>query len=592
MSYLFSGEICGRLCPECDEPLVGSTIRLYRPEREAGGDGGGVATATRVKQTLAILTPQQVEAKQALLLAEATLDENGRFAVQLGESYDGGAFEIDVDCATVPHLKRKPRSAPVQFVVTTLTPEWHEEKRQSVAEWETCLPSQFWSVIRKQFGGWVICGHCHAKGTTLPVADVVVSAFDVDWIQDDPLGTATTDASGHFRIDYSLEDFERTPLGIPFELTQPGPDVYFHCELNGAPVLDEPRTRGRDPDREDVGPVFCVELELDVTVGPPVKDAHFTHAGDFDIDYDIDHTTGLTNKAVLGHGGPGYAFWGSVLFRGFCPKVNPGNPAETMRYRFLYDDGSGDTPIAGAMIAPISAGSRPIQWDFGGGPVWVWQPIVIQGTGVGSPDLPVPASGPTVPDHVIVADGDGWIEVDQRAIDDGFFDLLGFDTAAVVPGGAAPVGSAGSAVPTPENGKSLKITFQAATVAPGPPNVIFTNDLAAFHVNNWVEAHALWITQLGGGCNGIASSLDLEWTVDHELLRDFSVGISSAAGPQPLSNPLPSGVGPRGGFGTVHEDTSGWAKCSYTASLTAQLRMTDGHYDDSGRTYPLTFCKT
>lgn len=589
MSYRLEGEICGRLCPECDEPLIG-LVRLYRQEEVArvGGDGGGAATLTSVKQTLAILSPDQVKARQSLLVAEAKLDADGRFSAELDKSYEGGLLEVDVYCETVPHLKGKPRSKPKQFAITMLKPEWQD----GVAEFETCLPAAFWSVFRKEFGGWVICGHCHATSTHLPIPNVHVWAKDVDWIQDDPLGDAITDSNGHFRIDYSVADFERTPLGIPWELTQPGPDVYFHCELNGVTVLDEPSSRGRASDREDVGAVFCVDLELDVTVGPPVKDAHFTHVGDFDIDFDIDSVTGLTNKAVLGHGGPGYGFWGSVLFRGFCPKQNPGGAHENMRYRFLYDDGSGQVPIAGAMIAPIASGSRPIQWDFGGGPVWVWQPVVIQGTGVSSPDLPVPASGPTVPVHVIVADGDGWVEVDQRSIDDGFFDLLGFNTASVVPGGAAPVGAPGAADPTPENGKSLAIIFEAATVGSSPPDVAFTNQLDALHVTNWVEAHALWISQLGAGCNGITSAIDIEWTIDHELLHSYSIGLSSAAGPQPLSTALPSGTGPRGGNGTTHEDTSGWAKCSYTCSLTARLRLTDGHYDDSGRTYPITFCKT
>ena len=597
MSYTLKGEICGRLCPECDEPLIG-IVRLYRPESYAvaGETAGGTATLTSVKQTLAILSPEQVEAKHQLLVGEAELDADGGFAVQLEKGYDGGPLELDVYCETVPHLKGRPRSKPKQFAVTMLTPEW-SEGRQQVASFETCLPSAFWSVFRKEFGGWTICGHYRAVGTHLPVPNVHVTAIDVDWIQDDPLGTAVSDSSGHFRIDYSVTDFERTPLGIPWELTQPGPDVYFKAMLNSATVLDEPSSRGRAPDREDVGAVFCVELDLDVSVGPPVKDAHFTHVGDFDVDFDIDALTGLTNKAVLGHGGPHYGFWGSVLFRGYCPKQNPGGAHENMRYRFLYDDGSGPTPIAGAMIAPISAGSRPVQWNFGGGLVWVWQPIVIQGTGTSSPQDPTPSPLPVgtwgpVPVHVIVADPDGWVEVDQWAIDDGFFDLLGLSTAAVAPGGGSPVGAAGSAVATPENGKSLAIVFEAATVGSSPAAVVFTNQLDALHVNNWVEAHALWISQLGAGCNGITSAIDIEHTVDHELLDSFSVAIGGAAWPQPLSTALPTGTGPRGGFGTTHEDTSGWAKCSYTVSLGARLRLTDGRYDDSGRSYPVTFCKS
>src|SRR5690242_11424027 len=107
MSYLFKGEICGRLCPDCDEPLVDEVVRLYRLESEPTpvGDGGGAATATRLKQTLALLSSEQVDTKQSRLLAEATLDADGRYEVEFGEGYDGGPFEIDVYCASVPHLK-------------------------------------------------------------------------------------------------------------------------------------------------------------------------------------------------------------------------------------------------------------------------------------------------------------------------------------------------------------------------------------------------------------------------------------------------------------------------------------------------------
>jgi len=40
-----------------------------------------------------------------------------------------------------------------------------------------------------------------------PLAGLVVKAFDKDLLFDDKLGTATTDASGKFRIDYSSIDF-------------------------------------------------------------------------------------------------------------------------------------------------------------------------------------------------------------------------------------------------------------------------------------------------------------------------------------------------------------------------------------------------
>jgi hypothetical protein len=50
---------------------------------------------------------------------------------------------------------------------------------------------------------------------------VRVRAFDADWLQDDDLGSAVTDGAGHFRIDYSRADFEKT-IFSPLTPTQIG----------------------------------------------------------------------------------------------------------------------------------------------------------------------------------------------------------------------------------------------------------------------------------------------------------------------------------------------------------------------------------
>src|ERR1039458_9759842 len=75
--------------------------------------------------------------------------------------------------------------------------------------------------------------------TGAPLGNIRVRAFDVDWLQDDDLGSAVTDANGHFRIDYVSTDFKKDIFGFNIELFG-GPDIYFKVEtLGGAPLLTE-----------------------------------------------------------------------------------------------------------------------------------------------------------------------------------------------------------------------------------------------------------------------------------------------------------------------------------------------------------------
>ena len=136
--------------------------------------------------------------------------------------------------------------------------------------WDYCIPHRFWCHFRSHFGAWTICGRVRVCDTGAAVGGVRVRAFDVDWLQDDDLGSAVTDGSGHFRIDYATADFKRTIFSpaINIELFG-GPDLYFRVEtLSSTPLLVEPPSRGRQPDRENVGHCFCVELCL--AEQPPV----------------------------------------------------------------------------------------------------------------------------------------------------------------------------------------------------------------------------------------------------------------------------------------------------------------------------------
>jgi hypothetical protein len=238
------------------------TVGLYRNRPDQSVTGLAVAAP---KDTLALLDNDAVATNRGSLIAETVAAADGSFAFQLGaeQNYEGGPFEIDVYCRTVPHRKPTKTPPPVQFSITTLQPLWKQTDAGALAYWEYCVPARFWCGIRHKLGAWTICGRvliCDAPQPT-PIAGVKVSAFDVDWTQDDPLGSGITDATGYFRIDYLAIDFMRTPFPfLNIELIG-GPDLYFTVEGSGGGfLLQESRARGRDSDRQNVGPCFCVEL--------------------------------------------------------------------------------------------------------------------------------------------------------------------------------------------------------------------------------------------------------------------------------------------------------------------------------------------
>jgi len=258
MRYDFIGHLCAYLCDDCREDLSDVTIRLYRLTNPAEASERAGA---RAKDTFTILSSPQVDAKADHLIAEGETDDDGRFTIFLSgeqQDYNGEAFEIDVRLASAPGQDAE--VAPVQFSITTLQPRWRKGDDGAVAALEYCIPYRFWCAVRERLDAWVLCGrvvHCET-GQSLGKG-LTIRAFDRDWIQDDPLGSATTDANGRFRIHYAPAAFQEGTF-LDVELVG-GPDLYFH--VNSAPgttLLREDPSRGRDPDRENVGPCFCVEL--------------------------------------------------------------------------------------------------------------------------------------------------------------------------------------------------------------------------------------------------------------------------------------------------------------------------------------------
>jgi len=280
------------------------------------------------------------------------------------------------------------------------------------------------------------------------------------------------------------------------------------------------------------------------------------------------------------------------------------------------------TPIAGPLVCKTKLGSRFTPWPqviagiAQAALVPTFQDVWVSPTAI--PDTPPPAPltfwvGPGI--HYIQADPTtGWVPVDLNTIGLGFQTLMCFDTTQAVATGCplptppcigTPGGTpAGSAVPAAGQGAGtdLAIIFQATRVG-ALPVVDFSNSLCKIHVNNWSEVNNLWFLEftLGAGCcQPIDTKLSVEFTVDHEEMDSgaWSLGITSCSGSAPgditplvsSGGPPPVTVSPRGGFGTIVENTTTWTNCSYVVSLVTRPGLTTGLSDREAIDNQLTFC--
>jgi len=262
MTYTFRGQFSGAITPAFIEPLAGITVRFYK---HRGTEYVSSLATIDPKETMTVLVQDAIAAKASALLAETKTDEAGKFVLNLHEQtgYRGEALDIDLWLTNVPGRKSQTPSPPVQVALTTMKPRWQQTDDKYNAEWEYCLPAEFWRDIRARFDAWVICGRVIALKTQQPVSDIRVHAFDADWIQDDDLGESVTDSEGKFRIDYERADFTRTPLSPLINYEPGGPDLYFKLDRrDGSVMLDEAKTPGQAPGRANEGHCFFIEFNL------------------------------------------------------------------------------------------------------------------------------------------------------------------------------------------------------------------------------------------------------------------------------------------------------------------------------------------
>lgn len=627
MPYIFRGRLCGLICPECPEPLTNVRLRLYRSRDAQSVTALAVATP---KETFAVLTEEQVNEKALALIAETTTDEQGNFTFELGEKerYSGEAFEVDVYCGTVPRLIPGPRPPkPLQFSITTLQPRWRQRENEFLAIWDYCLPYRFWCLVRGRFGAWTICGRlrtCASPQTPIPGA--TVKAFDADWWQDDPLGSAVTDATGRFRIDYTTAQFQVTPF-TPFINVEfaSGPDVYFTAELGGVNIINETQADGRSPGRENVPHCFCVELCTDqVQPPPPEAVPHWQQVEVFDI-HPFPSGSGFSTEGYAGGPANSFVFGGGVALKGNCPLRNIAVPANVFEYRFLIGEWTWPTGVEETAALPTVAptGMAPVTQIVS---THVGYVFYTNGLGVSDSEKVIIEPGDLSPD--------GWIRVDNKAVtvdmrdsttsvvnvsSSNFlrtFDLFILNSPAItsahpakLPGGL-PILDAGRSLTTAEREpiRRYRLTFEVREVGPGGPlGTIATDTLDSIVLDNSPVAVALDLEELRvNACNPVSTAVHILYTIDHPHLKVFSLGISNNSGgihpppalpngnfapPPPISNYLfrggaggPHQPGNNGGFAV---DVSGDTPCAYRVVLSWQTR----HYVNDATSRDRLYCK-
>ena len=581
MSYLFTGRLIGLLCDDCSELLVGATVRLVR----SAGSTTSRDAAADPKQTAVVLEDSAAESRRAGLLGEGLVGEDGLCRIELSEGYDGEAFDVDIFCGTMTGHKVPPR--PLSFTLTTLAPQWRKVEDGFAAAWSYEIPHRIWCGIRGRLGWWSICGHVRVCDTKIVVPGVKVSAFDVDWLQDDALGSAVTDASGHFRIDYTADAFERTPWSpwINIELVA-GPDVYFHIDGPTGVLLREPRSRGRQIDRQNVGPCFCVDLCVKDVPGGPDPYPWFDHIGGFKTVTGFDSASGGTGRTV----GDNRAFYAGLRLNGVLGRLFGGQPAE---YRFEFDTGAGWQPVRPGQMVAMQIGT----WQrlTGSFPPVETKSVVVLG-----------ANGP---DQIaVVPDADGWVAVPQdNSLTTGLFvpnnNLLGLNSATIsaqthnLSGVVAGHSTAPAGLAVDEYAALrmvLRVAGQPTTqVQAGVAERVALANTTYDHVQkqgSWVPTRvdgqlgviSLDIQELiGDGCARITNALNVNYTAAHPNLGSMSLTITGPSGPYHYALPPIA----QDYFGSAHNllnsanhpvTIASLPKCSYILQGSIDLLLTTG----------------
>ena len=603
MSFTLRGNLSALGCEDCPISLAGATVRVYASLPDSSVTQ---RAAVDPRHTFRLFHHADAEAQAALTashgpqIGEAVIDPTGAYSVTLAADYQGGTLDVDLYCGTVAgHVPPHPN----QMSLTTLQPVWRQAAQseaadEQVAAFDYVVPSRLWCATLASLGLWIICGQVTLCKTDQAIAGVTVSAFDRDWLQDDPLGSALTDSAGHFQIWYTAAQFSKTPFSplINIELV-PGPDLYFRIEgPSSAVLLAEPPDTGRTPGRQNVGPCFCVDLC--VPEAPPRTEPipAFRYIGGYNYLTDVDSGSGGSGLTLSDH----RAFYSGLRLSGPIGTTLNGQPLE---YRFeVMPEGGSWTAVLPAQILPTLIGysEKLVGVDL------EVSTVVVNGV----------ASATEI---AVTPDAQGWIPMPSEGnLSTGLFtpnlNMIVLDTTTIATWTPIDVSSisAGTSLPSSDLASDQLFGIRLRVREAGLPlteidggtcttlavdNTLYNNvskggTWSPSKASDQLAVVSLDIQELPvNGCVGIDSTLTVLVTNGHPNLGTVSLGMTGSGSSYGFTLPAAT-PGQISGIATDDFTVSTLPKCAYIVTLSAEVLLTTGDSVPLPVYDQLAFCKT
>jgi hypothetical protein len=609
--YLY-GVVCGRL--GILDPIRGAEVFAVVTQLEETAESlPRAGTEQDQKRVVKRVDAGEVEAAVGANVAmRGKVDPDGSFCL-VDERYKGELVEVYVAVHGVPYGdEERGLEEPIYLHLGVYAPV----RSDGESLLKLVIPQRVWCWLKQLADVWTIAGKVTAcDDRTVPIGGVTVSAFDVDWTQDDALGSAVTSPAGIFRIDY-LGDAYRQGTFIDVELFG-GPDVYFKIEDSGGNVLlDEPRSIGRTPGRADSGPCLCVDLCVKVPVPPDgtVVPSIWTGIG---ISFTIPDASSLNDFDSAGYAGAAkYAFTGAPRMTGSAAlRTAAGNPIE---YRFLVSDTTGTNggPLLPAADFTRIVGVSPNDDLFS--EIRVAQMVRFS-----------PFKIVNIYAKLVDLDPEGWLDVnksiertfvDEPGIDPpdipsfAFVDLdglMGIDTRPLTTAPDPPSGvpgqpvAGGDLIPI----EKIAIRFEVREVIDKATSTFGAmpgngTTLNAMIVNNNPTYMRLAMTEhlAGTPCDILHATVHVAYTVHHPHLQAMSINVTSNDGTYhtSLSDPTELPLAGNTNAAIVHKNNPSLAipngappiqlhKCTYLVQLSVTRRLHNGDGAVSTDTLATTF---